>query len=635
MEVEGLMKQLEYLDKLEADEESNRRRGYDGGYAANGESVRQQRSVGIKFEQTGQNRGRIAPEPSRSVGAHMRMDHSHEANEGRGSATGHTRIPTQSKFSTGVARSVSDVQPSSDNGEVGRQVASLQDSLVTMGIVADRKNSMKPSPSGRFHKFTSRPLDSRTRAAGNVSPRDEKREKLSVSPIRRGPGGVSSPSHLSEAQNQLSDINSQSDVQKSLKNGLVAPEPTDRGAKSFPKRHQQPHLAPPSRTQGGFGTIDKANRGIEHMEESVDEESSIVEQEDSRRPCLEMKCIQECNISEKTTRSRNVLRSVNRRHRHSADPESVISSYKSTSTELKMGSAKELIDIKYKSGETDGPYSEPKSSSSDQFSRSQSKASGQGVMSSFGSARGGGVLDPPGTLELACTDSKTNLKGDVNFGDGERRVRAARQNRERADEGQKSRPRALQKDTVSGDQSSTSPMPDWSKTMDMRKGEVELLLRRPINSDEDIQFTLAAAEAGLIFMDEVGLFQNGGLKSDACCLQLDRVAKSLHMLRGSLSRWLLPYDNNTAITDQISSVHSVVASMPDYLRGRLTERQVNYLVSGVNGVRQLIRVKIADDNDLEQAREALQTAVDFLKRLQTDASSASGGMTPYQLLRFN
>ena len=36
-----------------------------------------------------------------------------------------------------------------------------------------------------------------------------------------------------------------------------------------------------------------------------------------------------------------------------------------------------------------------------------------------------------------------------------------------------------------------------------RKGEVELLLRRPINSDEDIQFTLAASEAGLIFMDEV------------------------------------------------------------------------------------------------------------------------------------
>ena len=106
------------------------------------------------------------------------------------------------------------------------------------------------------------------------------------------------------------------------------------------------------------------------------------------------------------------------------------------------------------------------------------------------------------------------------------------------------------------------------------------------------------------------------------------------MLRGSLSRWLLPYDSNTAITDQISNVHSVVESMPDYLRGKLTERQVNYLVSGVNGVRQLIRVKIADDNDLQQAREALQTAADFLRRLQAEADSVAGGMTPYELLRF-
>jgi hypothetical protein len=103
------------------------------------------------------------------------------------------------------------------------------------------------------------------------------------------------------------------------------------------------------------------------------------------------------------------------------------------------------------------------------------------------------------------------------------------------------------------------------------------------------------------------------------------------MLRGSLSRWLLPYDNNTAITDQISSVNSVVESMPDYLRGKLTEKQVNYLVSGVNGVRQLIRVKIADDNDLDQARVALQTAADFLKRLTTEADDCS--MNAFELLR--
>jgi hypothetical protein len=91
------------------------------------------------------------------------------------------------------------------------------------------------------------------------------------------------------------------------------------------------------------------------------------------------------------------------------------------------------------------------------------------------------------------------------------------------------------------------------------------------------------AEAGLIFMDE-----------------LNRVAQSLQTLRGTLSRRLLPYDHNTAISDQISTVHQVVAAMPAAIRGKLTEKQVQYLVSGLNSVRQLVRVKIADDNDLEQ-----------------------------------
>lgn len=71
--------------------------------------------------------------------------------------------------------------------------------------------------------------------------------------------------------------------------------------------------------------------------------------------------------------------------------------------------------------------------------------------------------------------------------------------------------------------------------------------------------------------------------------------------------------------------------MPDYLRGKLTEKQVNYLVAGLNGVRQLIRVKIADDNDLAQARQSLQTAADFFKRLIAEAEKY--GDSPYELFR--
>ena len=107
----------------------------------------------------------------------------------------------------------------------------------------------------------------------------------------------------------------------------------------------------------------------------------------------------------------------------------------------------------------------------------------------------------------------------------------------------------------------------------------------------------------------------------------------MNVLRGTLSRWLLPYDSNTRIESQCSTPHSVVESMPDNLRGKLTERQVHYLVAGANGVRKLVRIKIADDNDLEQARQALKTADKFFKLLFDVAKKAD--MTPFQLLQKN
>jgi hypothetical protein len=58
---------------------------------------------------------------------------------------------------------------------------------------------------------------------------------------------------------------------------------------------------------------------------------------------------------------------------------------------------------------------------------------------------------------------------------------------------------------------------------------------------------------------------------------------------------------------------------------------VHYLVAGANGVRKLIRVKIADDNDLEQARRALKSTDMFFKALYQRAKEA--GITPYQLLQ--
>ena len=143
---------------------------------------------------------------------------------------------------------------------------------------------------------------------------------------------------------------------------------------------------------------------------------------------------------------------------------------------------------------------------------------------------------------------------------------------------------------------------------------MSLLLRRPMDSEADMQFTIAATEAGLLYAD-----------------QLNNVAKSLNISRGQLSRWILPYDNNTRIDEQCSTPHSVLLNIPELIRDKMTERQIHYLVSGANSVRQLVKIKIADENDMEQARKALQLSMHFFSKLQEEASHMN--LTPFELLQ--
>lgn len=93
----------------------------------------------------------------------------------------------------------------------------------------------------------------------------------------------------------------------------------------------------------------------------------------------------------------------------------------------------------------------------------------------------------------------------------------------------------------------------------------------------------------------------------------------------------MPYDNNTRIDEQCSTPQSVLEKMPESLRGKITERQIHYLVAGANSVRKLVRVKIADDNDLEQAKKALQTSSSFFKALQLESTRLN--MKAYDLLQ--
>lgn len=174
-------------------------------------------------------------------------------------------------------------------------------------------------------------------------------------------------------------------------------------------------------------------------------------------------------------------------------------------------------------------------------------------------------------------------------------------------------------DAIAAENDPPQVVDPWTKTLDMRSGEVEFLLRRPMNNDEDIEQTLVAAEAGLQFVD-----------------QLNQVAESVHLQRGTLSRWLLPFDTSTSVSEQQSVYSSVAENIPGALHGKITEDKLKYLVDGVNGVRKLVRVKIADDNDLRTATEALQTTSKFLKRLQTTAQKLNDNgqqVTPFSLLQ--
>ena len=43
----------------------------------------------------------------------------------------------------------------------------------------------------------------------------------------------------------------------------------------------------------------------------------------------------------------------------------------------------------------------------------------------------------------------------------------------------------------------------WSRSMEVRCTEVEFMLKNPVTNDDDLNYTLAAAEAGLLFMEQL------------------------------------------------------------------------------------------------------------------------------------
>ena len=143
-------------------------------------------------------------------------------------------------------------------------------------------------------------------------------------------------------------------------------------------------------------------------------------------------------------------------------------------------------------------------------------------------------------------------------------------------------------------------------------GEIMFLLRKPIRSDLDFNECMTRASQGVEFLN-----------------QLEHTAQELGVRKGLLSTWLLPYDNNTSIADQAKSHQSEFGS-PE-LDGLLSYSLRRKMVSDAIDLRSLIRVKIADDADLGQAKESLLHIMKFGRGLMKLARSENA--SPYTLLK--
>jgi len=150
--------------------------------------------------------------------------------------------------------------------------------------------------------------------------------------------------------------------------------------------------------------------------------------------------------------------------------------------------------------------------------------------------------------------------------------------------------------------------------LSMQWGQLEFLLCDCLDALADetaIAETLAKAERCLGFLRNLADY-----------------ADRLGMRKGQLSKLLLPFDENTDSNKQASSA-SALGSQE--LEGRLTDEVRQELVSDAITLRGLVRVKVADCADAEQARQALRLVADFLVGLQTFAGDL--GRTTTSVLR--
>lgn len=111
--------------------------------------------------------------------------------------------------------------------------------------------------------------------------------------------------------------------------------------------------------------------------------------------------------------------------------------------------------------------------------------------------------------------------------------------------------------------------------------------------------------------------------------QLEEKAVKMNVLKGMLSKWLLPFNSNTDANDQANEKN--LLGSPE-LDGRLDDADRKKMVGDALALRRFIRVKIADDADLEQAKAGLLLIMSFQRNLQQVQTST--GQSPAEILKY-
>ena len=157
-----------------------------------------------------------------------------------------------------------------------------------------------------------------------------------------------------------------------------------------------------------------------------------------------------------------------------------------------------------------------------------------------------------------------------------------------------------------------------------RWGEVQFLLRVKIENDNDnFQLVHQTSHQSILFLQE-----------------MKTMAKEYGVLQGALSQWLMPFDSNTSASDQTSirrlrkGEHgSRLDEVPDEKRIEMIKKLID--------LRKLVKVKIADDNDLDLARRTVIDIDAFCRLLvletnrrnnEENKKDEGGDVTPFDVL---